>query len=305
MCFRDELSGWFGAMNQYKSGGGADRAFWLEAYNGKDYTVDRAKAGLNGSVNVPRLYISIVGGIQPDKLVKVLLKDADDGMAARFMFLWPESIPPQQPNVRPNMEAAKDALRRLRDLKMISREDGSLTPCICLLEASALNALNEYRQDVFSEEESVSGLYLSYIGKNAGRSLRLALVIEFLIWCAEGGNTPPDMVSEKSLLSALSLLSQYFDPMARRAFDNAALPERLRDAATIAKWLQRTKCKKTSTREIQRQRLGGLDNAQAIMDAVEELVEAGWLRPDPENTGTGGRNKKSYQVNPAIYGGKL
>ena len=38
---QDELSGWFGSMDKYSGGRGAqkDRAFWLESYNGGSYTV--------------------------------------------------------------------------------------------------------------------------------------------------------------------------------------------------------------------------------------------------------------------------
>lgn len=302
-CFRDELSGWLASMGQYKSNSGGDRAFWLEAYNGKSFVVDRAKNGLDGSVTVPYLSISIVGGIQPEKLSRALLKDADDGMASRFLYFWPDSVPPKQPTIRPNTIEAKVALRRLRELKMVHSSSGNNTPYILTLSPDALSALNEHRQDLYNEERNASGLYLSHIGKNAGRALRLALVIEMMNWAADGGATQPDTVSEKSLLSALSLLSDYFSPMASRAFDNAALPERLRDAATIGKYLQRSKIRKISTREIQRARLGGLDNAQAIDAAVGELVEANWLRSCAENDDTGGRPRKEYMVNPEIWNG--
>jgi hypothetical protein len=43
LCYQDELSGWFGSMEKYSSakGGARDRAFWLEAYNGGQYAVNR------------------------------------------------------------------------------------------------------------------------------------------------------------------------------------------------------------------------------------------------------------------------
>ena len=44
---QDELSGWFGSMDKYSGARGAqtDRAFWLKAYNGGPYTVDRITRG--------------------------------------------------------------------------------------------------------------------------------------------------------------------------------------------------------------------------------------------------------------------
>jgi hypothetical protein len=41
---RDELAGWLGSMDRY-GGNGADRAFYLECWNGGSYTIDRRKHG--------------------------------------------------------------------------------------------------------------------------------------------------------------------------------------------------------------------------------------------------------------------
>lgn len=287
-------------MNQYKSGKGADRAFWLEGHNGKAFTVDRVKNGQDGSFTVPNLSISIAGGIQPDKLHRFLQKGDDDGLSARFLFLWPSAVPPKQPTVRPNTHAALSAMRRLRDLKMTVAEGRRDAPHLCRLAPEAVKFLNEYRENLFNEEQATHGLYLSWLGKNPGRALRLALVIEFMIWAAEGDETPPLQVSEKTLLSVLSLLSNYFAPMAVRSFDSAALPAEAADAMVIAKYIRSKKCRTISSRDIQRILLRER-KAHAITEALEELVEAGWLRRPFADISTGGRPKKEYEVNPELW----
>ena len=47
LLYQDELSGWFGSMDKYSGARGAakDRAFWLQAYNGGPYTVNRIGRG--------------------------------------------------------------------------------------------------------------------------------------------------------------------------------------------------------------------------------------------------------------------
>ena len=57
---RDELSGWIGSMERYagRSGGAADRAFWLQAYDGGRYTVDRIG---RGEKHIANLSVSFVG----------------------------------------------------------------------------------------------------------------------------------------------------------------------------------------------------------------------------------------------------
>ncbi len=42
MFHRDELAGFLGAFDKY-GGGGSDRAFWSECYNGGYYAIDRVK----------------------------------------------------------------------------------------------------------------------------------------------------------------------------------------------------------------------------------------------------------------------
>lgn len=72
---RDELSGWLQGMTRY-AGGGSDRPFWLEAYGGRGYTVERMG---RDPVHIDRLSIGVTGGIQPDRLKTLLIRSDDDG----------------------------------------------------------------------------------------------------------------------------------------------------------------------------------------------------------------------------------
>lgn len=57
------ISGLVGSFNRYAKGEG-DRQFFLEAYSGGAYTVDRIG---RGTVRISDLYLCILGGTQPDK----------------------------------------------------------------------------------------------------------------------------------------------------------------------------------------------------------------------------------------------
>ena len=82
LCYQDELSGWFGSFDKYSGGRGAskDRAFWLEAFNGGSYSVDRVG---RGSSHIDNLSISMLGGIQPDPIRRILEDSVDDGLLQR------------------------------------------------------------------------------------------------------------------------------------------------------------------------------------------------------------------------------
>ena len=80
----DELGGWFGSMERYgqNSGGASERRFWLEAYNGGSYLVDRIG---RGAFMIANLSLTILGGIQPDLIRKVASAPSDDGLIQRII----------------------------------------------------------------------------------------------------------------------------------------------------------------------------------------------------------------------------
>lgn len=87
LIIKDELSGWLGAMNQYKQGGkGADRQFWLSAHTNQSISVDRKSS--DEPVIVPHPFVGIVGGIQPEVLPD-FGKDRGDGLIDRFLATYP------------------------------------------------------------------------------------------------------------------------------------------------------------------------------------------------------------------------
>lgn len=88
LVFQDELSGLLKRLDA--DGQEASRAFYLEAWAGKhSYTFDRIE---RGTIKIPRLCISLLGGLQPTKL-REYLRGAltggagDDGLAQRLQLL--------------------------------------------------------------------------------------------------------------------------------------------------------------------------------------------------------------------------
>jgi Protein of unknown function (DUF3987) len=94
--FEDELSAWLLGMNQYKSGGGNDEENWISSWSGMPIIVDRK--GQDGEIPIiaRRPFVSITGGIQPDKLH--LLKrfvEVRDGFMDRMLVSYPETVTPK------------------------------------------------------------------------------------------------------------------------------------------------------------------------------------------------------------------
>ena len=86
----DELAGFFGSFDKYRSGSGSDAATWLSIYNGDSITVDRKGAG---HTFVPAAYASISGNIQPGVLPHCFTsRHRESGMMARFLMAYPDRI---------------------------------------------------------------------------------------------------------------------------------------------------------------------------------------------------------------------
>ncbi|MBF2098059.1 MAG: DUF3987 domain-containing protein, partial [Gloeomargaritaceae cyanobacterium C42_A2020_066] len=93
--YMDELSGFVGSFNQYRNGKGADRPRWLSAYDGRQWKYNRKSDDLR--VHASHTSISIIGGIQPPVLKKIMEDDpnAEDGLWCRFAWVrMPLTVPP-------------------------------------------------------------------------------------------------------------------------------------------------------------------------------------------------------------------
>lgn len=189
LTYRDELSGWLGSFDRYGSGSG-ERGFWLEAYGGRSFVLDRVK--LDAPLRIPYLTVSVLGGIQPDKLVSTLMAGDDDGLAARMLFTWPEPVTPARPKSIADDVGAMIAMRRLRSLQMVPDDDGQPGPLVLPMSDDAADLVDQWRQAHFESAEAASGMVAGHFGKMPGLLLRLSLVLEHLWWCrsADCPSTP-------------------------------------------------------------------------------------------------------------------
>ena len=143
----------------------------------------------------------------------------------------------------------------------------------------------------------------SFVGKLDGIALRLALAIELANWAWLGGDEPRS-VSAASVVAVADFIEGYALPMAQRVYGDAGLPAVERNAASVARYLRRSKLTSFNARDLRRTAgLPGLRDAEPFKEALDALVEAEWLRPAPTRHGaTVGRRTSDYLVNPAIYG---
>ncbi len=299
---RDELSGWLGSMDQF-SGAGSDRAFYLESWNGGAHTIDRVKHR-GEPVRVPYSSLAIAGGLQPDKL-KEALNAADDGLAARFAYVWPEPVSYHDlNNEQDDMAMARintlaKAACRLHGLAMGQNEHGEPVPHLLSLDKDGLALLNEIRRDAITRARAAHGLAAGWHGKTPARVLRLALVIEYLRWAmAVQDAPPPTMVTAESIAHA-GAYDDYLGDMFERVMAGLQIDSVESDAAKVGRVLVREKLEKINERALyQRAGFSFLRDKDCRRRTFQALAEASFIRPAAA-VGKG-RPPGDWDVNPRL-----
>jgi hypothetical protein len=297
MMVRDEIAGWLMGMDAYNPAG---RPFWLEAYGGRPYRVERRSHGKE-PIEIERLAVAVYGGTQPDRLSE-LTAGPDDGLFSRVLWMWPDPTPFRRSAATPNVDMAIDALDRLRELDLAPGNPRS--PILTPLAADARRLMDEFGVEMETRLNQTGGLPRSAFGKARGAALRLSLVLEWLWCCAKTDMPlPPDSISEAAFAAAAALVEGYFMPMAERVFGDAGASDVERSAATLARWIFKEKPSEVHVRTLLREvRLPGLRSAEQIKKTAELLVEADWLRAPAKTVFGQPRSRIAYPVNPKLPG---
>lgn len=292
---RDELAGWLQNMERY-SGGGSDKPFWLEAYGGRLYSVERMG---RPPLSVDRLTIGVVGGIQPDRLKTLLFKTDDDGLLARFLPIWPDPAPIRRPRAFADEELIERALDRLLSLDLVADEHGETRPWFVHFTDEAQDLMLDFRKAVREWEGEAEGLLLSFIGKLPGLAARLSLILACLDYAA-GGDEPHE-ITASHFGRAAHLVEAYFLPMARRAYADASVSKADRAAMKLARLIRERGWQSFRKGDVSKLERSGLTDDKELSAALEVLVAGDCIRLVPqEHNPNGGRIKRLYTVNPAL-----
>jgi hypothetical protein len=292
---RDELAGWLEGMTRYSAG--SDRPFWLEAYGGRGFTVERMG---REPLTIDRLTIGVMGGIQPDRLKTLLFKSDDDGLLARFVPIWPEPVPLHRPGIWTDEALLERVLERLLSLDLLADEHGGHKPQFVPLTDDAQKLMDEFRQAVRRWESGAEGLLLSFVGKLPGLAARLSLVLACLDWAAEDDQLPNEVEADH-FARAANLVGNYVLPMARRAYADASVPQAERSARRLVAMIREMEWPSFTTRQVMKLERAGLATAAELDPALSLLEDADWVRlVEQPAKPQGGRPSRMFAVNPAL-----
>jgi Protein of unknown function (DUF3987) len=241
LVHRDEASGWLG--NLKKQGREGDRSFYLEGWNGNgSYEVDRIG---RGSLYIPAVCLSILGGIQPGPFSSYVWEathggSGDDGLIQRFQVaVWPDP-PSEWRNVdrRPDAESKRRVYEVFRKLDALSAEEfGATASDEDSIPAVRFTPQAQAHFDAFREvlearllSGELSPPLEAHLAKY--RSLMPSLALLFAAVDYVDGKAQPGAVGAESALRAWAWC-EYLETHARRLYAAAEDPDLERARALL------------------------------------------------------------------------
>lgn len=293
---RDEITGWMKSLDREDRPN--DRAFILECFNGNGfYVYDRIG---RGTLKIESLTLSIIGGIQPSKLMPYINGavnggSGDDGLLQRFQLaVYPDDSKDWIHIDRVPDKAAKDEAFELyqRLAEMPERRTDEAGIIGLRFDAVAQPAFNSwwYQLENSIRADDFHPAIESHLAKYRSLIPSLAVILEL-------ADNPQAQSVGMAALSKAIRWGEYLKSHMMRIYNGAI------DADTIAaKKILDNRDKlpdQFKAKEVQQKGWTGLKTVKETKAALSVLVEHGILI-DEVNTRTGGRPSESYQWNPEI-----
>jgi hypothetical protein len=294
----DELASLFLNMRRYS--GGQDNEFWLEAWNGNPYVVERMS---RPPVSVDYLLVGVVGGLQPDKVAKSF-EEGHDGMYTRICFSWPPESE-YQPLTDDVAEVEPDVINGLLRLVDLPCGEDTFAPKTIPLSASARARFEQLRQFVHATKAGLDGREREWLAKVPAHVLRLSGTLCLLDWSMIVGAPEPEQIDDHFMSAAVRMVCDYFWPHSRAALRQIGFSERHANSRRVLRWIKATRSREVSIKDIRRDALAQSLDAEQTEALVDGLVASGWLRPKQVQPSgpRGGKPVRRWQVNPLLWTG--
>jgi len=270
----DELAVFRRSMDAYRGGRGADRAHWLDLYNGEDLSVDRKTSD---NIFVRYTSVSVVGGIQPSILQKAWREDKEigDGLWSRFAWVKLPVVPDPDTQDGPVHNP-----RRL--LEAVYRRLLAFPPIQHALDGEGRRIWNEWKREV---NESIlrepNEWIRATLPKTKERAARIALILHWLDAACDGV-TPSKVIPASTLARAIEF-TRWLQNQTRLIYGElgeSSSPE----ASLVLRFVGRFKgCGAVSLKQCRGwwsgRRKPSMKEIRSFLDGVVQMGYARWVDP--------------------------
>ncbi len=305
---RDELAGWLRTLD--KPGREGDREFYLEAWNGSGgFTYDRIG---RGTIHVPAVTLSVLGGIQPGKLrsyINASLADdaGNDGLLQRVQLLvWPDDLGEWRNVDRwPDQLAKKRAFSVYSGLSVVDAELMGAAKDQCSdvpafrFSPEAQELFDEWRSELElrlrSPEAAETPAFTAHLAKY--RSLMPSLALIFSLIEMLDRNDATTCVSLESAKLAAGWC-EFLEIHAKKVYAKELQTGVSAALALAGKIKGGAASHGMSIRDISQREWSGLTSPSLVHEGVDVLERHGWLRRT--TVPTGGRPSGIIHIHPQL-----
>lgn len=292
LVFRDELTAFLASMKQ--SNREHERGFYLEGFNGSKspYIQERVS---RERVEIKRVVISLLGGIQPQMLIPLLSSRdtgaSDDGMVERIIQLM---VYPDHNNAIYIDEKPSSELQRRAELvfEKLAQLNSPSDPTLLKFDKHAQELWNNWSIVMLEKENNAASDWQSLFGKYKALCAKLALIIHLLNDadnCNAIAFTPHTNIEINSLQLAIKWID-YLETHAKRIITMGKTEENNIPAYALLNNLYKFSDSFTK-HQLSQKDWRGLKTAEQRNIAIETLIQHNYI---VEITNP----KKMYLINP-------
>ena len=287
LVFVDELAGWVGSFDAYRSGSNKDESAWLAIHSGSPLTVDR-KTG-KPTTYIERPTVSIIGGIQPGVFASLFggkdgKQKSECGMTQRLLICEPPlKAKTWRPDAIIDTETEKaifEVVKKLVELSPSIGPDGERVPHSIDLDRDAKATWERFFNEHAHETHNSTGAIRAHWGKLEAYAARLALVLHLAEF--EFDDNAPTKINVRSMAAGIRV-ARWFGGEAQRIYAkvlgvDGEVDTEQRD---LIAWIERKGGSATvrdSTRgPVEYKGKGGADKAEAALNDLAQKGIGVWV----------------------------
>ncbi|MDX2172982.1 MAG: DUF3987 domain-containing protein [Bacteroidota bacterium] len=264
LLYRDEIIGWLGSMNQYKSSGnGDDMEKYLSIWSSQILNINRKS---KPPILIESPFLSVIGGIQ-DEVLESLTNLKGNGFTDRILFVYPSPIKIKHTDAEISEEKSNSYENLIYSIynKMFNEINLVLN-----YDEDTKKLWTEWHNDYCDKMnlDSIPYYIKSIMSKLEAYCVRFAVIIQIL---NDFDKRKEVTVIEKESLEGAIKLVNYFLANAEKTFSTVASSKVDKQIEKAIVFISKQAHGWASLRSIYTNKVGGVKNANEAMDLISEM----------------------------------
>lgn len=301
LLYRDELLGWIAGLEKKENA--EERAFCNEAFNGfGTYEAERIVRG-NLIVKNPTLFV--LGNIQPDRLKSLVSGresgQSNDGLFERFqLIVYPDGNRKSYVDELPDQSFTQKMQTLFVKFAQLSSPDRYSNPLGFDFSDDAQDKWDQWATELIAREHKSNDDEQTILGKYGALVAKLALIFHLMIEAEKCENDSGFDPLTKISKYALSLALKWSDFLLQHNRKIRALGSPRTSGFESAETLRTKLCllpNDFTIRDLQRKGWKGLKSQNEINEALDLLLELGYLKQYTARSASG-KTSNRFLVHP-------